>query len=276
MHCPFNCAPILWPIAFFILNVAILRVILWRSGKKDRPRHIKKKEIIGSTSLDPSEILGWEFGYAQTTASEAMQDRHTMINYYLIIVAVVSTGVIAVLGQDKAKVAIALPIASGAILLWLLASIGSFYFLKIASLRRAWYLSVLAMIQIKEFYIRYSNGMNGDTLREAFFFEPETLPARNKRWNVFFYSAMLVAFLNGVSYMAGGMLIVASNTLANSVIQTRVTESVINGVKTTVTEVVQNNGNGMGQFLNPETITVFALGILLFIFYGILYNKFLK
>jgi hypothetical protein len=44
-------------------------------------------------------------------------------------------------------------------------------------------------------------------LRSAFRWQAHTLPAPGKPWTVFFYSAMLIAFLDSAAYVAGGLLL---------------------------------------------------------------------
>ena len=199
-------------LAFLIANVLILLVILVlnrRTGDRPSQQDTPAQESSGQKILDPSNILGWEFEYARTTASEAMQDRHTMINFYLLVTGVIASGVVAVLGRDTG-----LPKAAGTILLWLLCGIGWLYFLKLIRLRQAWHGSAQAMNKIKDFYIQHTNHFEPDVLRDAFLWKKETLPPPDKPWTVFFYSAMLIGFLDSVAYVAGGALLALDATLS--------------------------------------------------------------
>ena len=135
-----------------------------------------------SQTLQATDILQWEFEYARTTASEAMRDRHTMINYYL-------------------------QAGAGTALLWGLCIVGWFYFLKIIRLRQAWYDSAQAMNQIKEVYVANSEREDKQILKAALRWREATLPHSHKRWTVFHYSAMLIAFLNTVASSVGYVLI---------------------------------------------------------------------
>jgi hypothetical protein len=197
--------PILVSLVFLVTNAIILRVILAlnrrpgaRPSQQDTPAPVSPEQ----KHLDASDILGLEFEYAHATASEAMQDRHTMINFYLLVVGVVASGVVAVVGQDAD-----LPKAAGTLLLWLLCGIGWLYFLKVIRLRQAWHDSARAMNQIKDFYIHHANHFEPDVLRSAFRWKSETLPPPDKPWTVYFYSAMLIGFLDSVAYVAGGALL---------------------------------------------------------------------
>ncbi len=189
---------------FLIANVLILLVI-WKnqqtgsgSGKQDTSAQAGP----GQNCLDPTDILKLEFEYARVTASEAMEQRHTMVNFYLLVTGVIASGVVAVLGQSAG-----LPRFAGTVLLWLLCGIGWLYFLAIIRLRQAWHGSAQAMNRIKDFYIEHAKDFEPDVLREAFLWKAETLPRSDKPWTVFFYSAILIAFLNSAAYMAGGALL---------------------------------------------------------------------
>ena len=164
----------------------------------------KKNE---SQTLKAADILQWEFEYARTTASEAMRDRHTMINYYLLAVGIVASGVIAILKSDSG-----LQAGAGTALLWGLCIVGWFYFLKIIRLRQAWYDSAKAMNQIKEVYVDKSQGEDKDIIEAALRWRQATLPQPGKRWTVFHYSAMLIGFLNAVASSIGYVLIKEPST----------------------------------------------------------------
>jgi hypothetical protein len=202
--------PILVSFVFLVTNVIILRVILALNRRPSvRPRKTATPDQRPGPEgpLDPSNILEWEFEYARTTASEAMQERHTMSNFYLLVAGVVASGVVAVLGQDAD-----LPKAVGPLLLWLLCGIGWLYFLAIIRLRQAWRDSAQAMNQIKDFYIHHTEHFEPDVLRSAFRWKSETLPPPDKPWTVHFYSATLIGLLDSVAYVAGGTLLALDAT----------------------------------------------------------------
>jgi hypothetical protein len=199
---------------FLVANVILLLIILAlnrqkssQSGQDETPAQVHPEGRL----LNASDVLGWEFEYARVTASESMQDRHTMVNFYLIASGVIASGVIGVLGKESS-----LPPAVGTALLWVLCGIGWLYFLKIIRLRQAWHDSARAMNQIKDFYIKNSDKFAPDLLRTAFRWTPGSLPPPDKRWTVFFYSAVLIGFLNSVAYMAGAALLDRETALQHS------------------------------------------------------------
>ena len=210
-----NLSPVVIALIFLLINMVILYLILLVQppSKVDQyppdtqdSNHI---EIHKQRPLKAVEILSWEFEYARTTASEAMQDRHTMMNFYLLVVGIVGTGVIAVLSRETD-----LPPGTGTILMWLLVVVGWLYFLKLIRLRQAWHDSAQTMNRIKDFYFRHGTEFDRAVLSQAFRWQPETLPPPGKPWTVFFYSAALIALLNSVAYLAGGFLLDLQTTLS--------------------------------------------------------------
>lgn len=194
--------------AFLVVNVLILLAILAlnrRAGPSSTPRGEPDQPAEDTERLPASDILGWEFEYARVTASEAMSERHTMVNFYLLVAGVVVSGVVAILAQDTR-----LPTVAGTVLLWLLCAIGWVYFLGIIRLRQAWQDSAKAMNQIKEFYIQRAEEFGSEEMREAFRWQAHTLPKPDKPWTIYFYSTMLIGLLDSVAYVAGGALLHSS------------------------------------------------------------------
>lgn len=199
-------------LVFLLLNILGVLAVLGlnrRADGKPSPPRPRPAVTSGADLLEPADILGKEYQYAHSTASEAMRDRHQMINFYLVFVGVVTSGVIAIVREESGSGQ-----TLGTALLWLLCSVGWLYFLKIIRLRQAWYESILAMNQIKEFYIQNAKGMSAEALRSAFRWQPTTLPAPHKPWTLFFLSAMTIAFLDGIAFFLGGLLLNAANAAA--------------------------------------------------------------
>jgi|GEM_PF-589599 len=156
--------------------------------------------------LPPHELLALEFGYAQTTASEAMNDRHTLVNFYLVLTGVVLSAVMALVAADRQwPLPFGLPVV-GMGLLWLLDVVGWLYLLQLIRLRQAWRGSVLAMNQIKEFYLHNAAHFEAAALSKALRWQPNTVPAAAKLWTIHFFYAMLISLLNSVVYAGGGVL----------------------------------------------------------------------
>jgi arginine exporter protein ArgO len=209
--------PIWLSLAFMIVNVVVLWVILKLNQRPPAPGPKPPGDAAPAQEapqarkelLEASEILGWEFQYAQATASEAMEQRHTLANLYLLITGAAVSAVAAILGGDPARLRV-----PGVVLLWVLCGIGWLYFLAIIRLRQAWHDSARAMNQIKEFYIQHAGGFEPDLLRTAFRWQANSLPRPEKAWTVFFYSAMLISFIDSVAYVGGSVLLGLDATLA--------------------------------------------------------------
>jgi hypothetical protein len=192
-------------LGFLVANVAVLLAVLkWNQRGGPGSKGQTPPAVVSSQKkrLEASDILGWEFEYARVTASEAMEQRHTMVNFYLLAAGITISGVVAVLSQETR-----LPGVVGTVLLWLLCGIGWIYFLAIIRLRQAWFDSARAMNQIKDFYIHNTEQFAPEELRTAFRWKSGSLPQPDNLWTVHFYSAMLIALVDSVAYIAGGVLL---------------------------------------------------------------------
>jgi Na+-transporting methylmalonyl-CoA/oxaloacetate decarboxylase gamma subunit len=196
--------------AFLIANILIMRLILalnrQSSPKPSPPPPPEKSPLV--KPLHSADILKLEFEYARLTASEAMRDRHTMVNFYLLAFGVISTGVLTILSREAD-----LSQSIGTLLLWILCGVGWLYFLKIIRLRQAWHDSARAMGQIKEFFIQHDEHFDAEELRPAFHWQAHTLPSPDKPWTVFFYSAVLIAVLDSMAYVLGAAMLDISLSL---------------------------------------------------------------
>ena len=200
----FNINSVAIAFGFLIANVLVMRLILAlnrRPSPKSSPPPPPEKSP-RMKPLSSADILKMEFEYARFTASEAMQDRHTMVNFYLLAFGVIATGVLAILSGETD-----LPHSIGSLLLWILCAVGWLYFLKIIRLRQAWHESARAMNQIKEFFIQHDEHFEPEELRYAFRWQAHTLPSPDKPWTVFFYSAVLIALLDSMAYVLGAVLL---------------------------------------------------------------------
>jgi hypothetical protein len=203
---------VLYSFLFLVLNVLALQVIVWLKGKRGAQRpQAASPPPTAKERLKAENILEWEYEYIRHTASEAMQDRHTMINFYLVLVGVVASGVLANLDKLQKWE------GAATLLLWSVCGVGWFHFLILVRLREAWHESLLALIQLRDFYVRYSGTENfpSDELMKAFRWRRETLPTADKPWSVFHYSALLIALLDSMAFGVGGHLLSAGwNTVS--------------------------------------------------------------
>ena len=201
---------VFWSFSFLVLNIVALQIIVALKGKQDakRPSDPLPPPTV-EEGLDPEKILEWEYEYIRHTASEAMQDRHTMINFYLVLVGVVASAVLANLEKLQKWE------GAATLLLWSVCSVGWFHFLILVRLREAWYESMLAMLEIRDFCVRHAHNFPSDELMKAFRWRRETLPRAEKPWSVFHYSALLIGLLDSMAFGVGGHLLsVGWNTVS--------------------------------------------------------------
>jgi hypothetical protein len=201
----FNIYSVAISFGFLIANILVMRLILAlnrRPSPKPSPPPPPPEKPPPVKPLSSADILKLEFEYARLTASEAMRDRHTMVNFYLLAFGVIATGVLTILTREAD-----LPHSIGTLLLWILCAVGWLYFLKIIRLRQAWHESARAMNQIKEFYIQHNEHFEPEELRPAFRWQAHSLPSPDKPWTVFFYSAVLIALLDSMAYVFGAALL---------------------------------------------------------------------
>lgn len=196
-----------WSASFVLLNLVGIGYVL---HDKDHPRHDNqplpkppRPPLTRKLEISAQEVIGWEYEYARITASEAMQDRQTMVNFYFLLIGVVASGVVANL--DK----LGTWIGASTLLLWGGCIVGWFLFLIVVRLREAWHSSAKTMLKLRDFCIQHARDVEPEILIKGFPWRVETLPPAGKRWSVFFYSGLLIAFLNSVSFVVGGLLLAA-------------------------------------------------------------------
>ncbi len=127
---------------------------------------------------------------ARETAAQAQNDRTTILNLYLLLVGGVGS-IIVGLGQARG---LDLPRNVYAIVFALLGLIGFFTLFKLVRLRQAWYDSVLAMNQIKDFYLE-----RFPELDKAFRWRTRSIPPPDKVGTITFNLALLVAIIDSVA-----------------------------------------------------------------------------
>ena len=138
------------------------------------------------------ELLASEFDYIAQTAAQATEDRARVSSFYLIavgplIAAMFSTQFI---GMKSLPATINL-MFSGLFLLLIL--LGTSTIMQLARLRAAWYESMLAMNQLKDYMIRENK-----PLAKAFRWQSSTLPPKYRTSSVSYYQAMEVALISGL------------------------------------------------------------------------------
>lgn len=146
-----------------------------------------------SPTLDIDDFLTAEYEYIAATATQANEDRARVTTFYLISVGsfVGAALTTQVQGFNVQQLYIAFTV------LFMLLSLGGVLTLmQLVRLRQAWVESARAMNQIKDFYVKNTQGIN---LQEAFRWQSTTIPAQYKPWSVSFMLALQVVLLGGVT-----------------------------------------------------------------------------
>jgi len=138
------------------------------------------------------ELLAAEFDYIAQTAAQATEDRARVSSFYLIAVGSLIAAMFGTqfLGMTSLPAAINLMFSGLFLLLTLL---GTSTIMQLARLRAAWYESMLAMNQLKDYMI----GEN-KPLAKAFRWQSSTLPPKYRTSSVSYYQAMEVALISGL------------------------------------------------------------------------------
>jgi len=142
--------------------------------------------------VELDELLAAEYEYIAQTANQANEDRARVSSFYLLavgslLVALFSTQFITSESFSK-NVNL---MFSG--LFALLTMLGISTIMQLARLRSAWYESMLAMNQLKDFMISQNS-----ELSQAFRWKTSTLPSKYKLNSVSYYQAVEVALIGGL------------------------------------------------------------------------------
>lgn len=191
--------------ACYLLLACLLSI---KTARKEptppKPRTLT--ESLGSAeSMTLQGILLGEFAYARETASQAMEERRSVTNFYLLIVGGTLTGVVALLSTLATRNSLALGAVAA---LWLVCLVGLLTLFSIISLRLAWASSANAMAHIKAFYLINAErlGATPEILQSAFSFQVSTTPAPGTHWNVNHFAILLIALLDSAAYLVGMIL----------------------------------------------------------------------
>ncbi len=141
-------------------------------------------------------LLKAELEYITQTAFQANEDRARVSSFYLVavgsLVAAVFSAQFVDRGLDPKVVAWAF-----CVLFLVLTVLGTLTTLQLARLRAAWYDSMKAMNQLKDYWLRHSNDKN---LKQAFRWDSSTLPRKYKIDSVSYYQTQEVALLSGLTF----------------------------------------------------------------------------
>ncbi len=146
--------------------------------------------------VELDELLAAEFEYIAQTATQANEDRARVSSFYLVAVGSLVAALFSTQLFDPDKFTEIVKLMFGGLFL-LLTLLGLSTIMQLARLRTAWYESMLAMNQIKEFAVKQN-----PELTTAFRWMTKTLPPRHKRNSISYYQALEVALIGGLMFGA--------------------------------------------------------------------------
>jgi hypothetical protein len=147
--------------------------------------------------LKADDILIAEFQHISQVAAQNNEDRARVSTFYLVTVG---SFIAAILGLQIEDLNPKLINGAFGIIFLIIFINGILTVLQLVKLRRAWFESVSAMNQIKDFYIQSIDQPN---LSTAFNWDNSTLPAGFKPWSVSFLLTLQVAVFTGAALGAG-------------------------------------------------------------------------
>jgi hypothetical protein len=151
----------------------------------------------GAADFKLSEILLKEFEYVQETATQAMSDRLTLVNYFLLSAGVVMAGFgLMVSAEGGANFAYRYEVVIALSLLF--NAVGWVYFMQIVRLRQAWCDSARAMNHLKVLFVRHCK-FPPETAKASFRWKIESIPRAEKKMTVFYLSALLISLINATA-----------------------------------------------------------------------------
>ena len=146
--------------------------------------------------VELDELLASEYEYITHTANQANEDRARVSSFYLIAVGSLVAALFGTQLFETEKYTQTVKIMFSGLFV-LLTLLGTSTIMQLARLRSAWYESMLAMNQIKDFAMKQS-----PELIHAFRWQTGTLPPRYKRGSVSYYQAVEVSLISGLMFGA--------------------------------------------------------------------------
>jgi hypothetical protein len=151
---------------------------------------------INQPTVELDELLAAEYNYIAQTAAQAFEDRARISSFYLIAVGSLIAALFGTQLFETEKFTQAVKLMFSGLFLFL-TLLGTSTVLQLAQLRSAWYESMMAMNQLKDFAIKQS-----PELADAFRWKTSTLPAKYKKGSVSTYQALEVSLIGGLMFAA--------------------------------------------------------------------------
>lgn len=164
-------------------------------------------ELAGSPDADTlniDTILSTEFNYIAQTAFQANEDRARVTSFYLVTVG---TFLAAILSTQFITAPNVLILGGFSLLFLIISIMGLLTLFQLARLRSAWYESILALNQIKDFYI---NHIPNYPLSQAFRWATHSTPPKAKLNSISFLLVLEVTLLGALSFGIGTIFLTSA------------------------------------------------------------------
>ena len=145
-----------------------------------------------ASTFGAAEIITAEYKYIAQTAFQANEDRARVTTFYLVSVGSLIGALIGT-NPDTGKTTL----WAFAGLFLFLSLFGTLTLLQLIRLRGAWFESISALNQIKDFAIDNAKDFH---LEKAFRWRTSTMPASYKPWSVAFLLALQVSMLGTITF----------------------------------------------------------------------------
>lgn len=151
--------------------------------------------------VELDELLAAEFNYIAQTAAQANEDRARVSSFYLIAVGSLLAALFGtqIFESDEINRTVQLMFSG---LFAMLTLLGMSTVMQLAQLRSAWYESVRAMNQLKDFAMKQS-----PQLVDAFRWKTNTIPDKYKKGSVSYYQALEVSLIGGLMFGAAAFFL---------------------------------------------------------------------
>ncbi|HKJ40061.1 MAG TPA: hypothetical protein VJ972_14890 [Anaerolineales bacterium] len=146
--------------------------------------------------VELDELLAAEYNYIAQTAAQAFEDRARISSFYLIAVGSLIAALFGTQLFEPEKFTLSVKLMFSGLFLFL-TLLGTSTVMQLAQLRSAWYESMMAMNQLKDFAMKQS-----PELADAFRWKTSTLPEKYKSSSVSSYQALEVSLIGGLMFAA--------------------------------------------------------------------------
>lgn len=194
------------PLAFALVYYLVVRYSYRKFGHSPSPSTLlTPAKRGGKISEELRTIALYEYEYVRETMAQAMNDRHTLINYFLLATGVVLATIGAIYSKEGlADFAYKLHLTVAICLTFCF--VAWIYFLKIVRLRQAWCESCAAMNRIKQFFL-VNEEHEVPEEQSPFLWKSKTIPPPAKKGNLFHLEALLINFISALAFGAVSVLL---------------------------------------------------------------------